>query len=330
MIVKSFEEKKIDLNKQKMHLLYGENQGQIEDLVEQSFKKKFSNNIFKYDEIEILNNENAIFNSIKTKSFFEKDKLIIVNRASDKILKIIEKISDENLNDINLIFISNILEKKSKLRNFFEKSNKYVCIPFYKDSDQSLMNLITTFCKERKLSLSRQNINLIILRANSNRQSIKNELKKIEAYCQNKKTISEEEILKITNVIENHEVPSLIDNCLVKNRKKILQIINDNNFSEDETVQIVRIFLAKVKRLKALSKDIEKTKNIDQAIASYKPPIFWKDKEIVRKQLQIWTKKQLNDLIIKINTIELQIKKNSTNSLNILLDFIFTETALVS
>mgnify|MGYP001200248189 CR=1 FL=1 len=328
MIIKSFEEKKIDLKKQKIHLLYGENQGQIEDLVENKFKKNFKDNIFKYDEIEVLNNENIIFNSIKTKSFFEKNKLIIIYRSTDKIFKIVEKISYENLDDINLVLISNILEKKSKLRNFFEKDKRYICIPFYKDDDQSLINLILTFCKEKKLNLSRQNMNLIIQRANCNRQSVKNELKKIDAYCLNKKIISEEEILKITNVIENNDIPSLVDNCLVKNKKKIIQIINDNNFSIDETIQIIRIFLAKAKRLQILSENIEKTKNIDQAMNSYKPPIFWKDKEMVRSQLKIWTKNKLNKLINKINIIELQIKKNSTNSINILLDFIFTETAL--
>ena len=220
MLIKSFEKEKIDLDKQKMHLLYGENQGQIEDLIDQKFKKSFNESIFKYEEIEILNNENIIFDIIKTKSFFEDKKLIIINRATDKIIKIIEKISDENLDDVNVALTSNILEKKSKLRSFFEKSKKHACIPFYKDNDQSLINLITAFCNEKKLNLSRQNINLIIHRANSNRQSVKNELKKIDTYCLNKKMISEEEILKITNVIENHDIPLLIDNCLVKNKKK--------------------------------------------------------------------------------------------------------------
>tara|TARA_Y100000591_G_scaffold29134_1_gene21680 strand:+ start:2195 stop:3187 length:993 start_codon:yes stop_codon:yes gene_type:complete len=326
MLIKSFEKEKIDLDKQKMHLLYGENQGQIEDLIDQKFKKSFGESIFKYEEIEILNNENIIFDIIKTKSFFEDKKLIIINRATDKIIKIIEKISDENLDDVNVALTSNILEKKSKLRSFFEKSKKHACIPFYKDNDQSLINLITAFCNEKKLNLSRQNINLIIHRANSNRQSVKNELKKIDTYCLNKKMISEEEILKITNVIENHDIPLLIDNCLVKNKKKIVQIMNDNNFTIDETIQIIRIFLAKAKRLKTLAKEVERTKNINQAIISHKPPIFWKDKEVIKKQLEIWTKNNLNKLIRKINIIELQIKKNSVNSIYILLDFIFSET----
>ena len=328
MIIKSYEENKIDLDKQKMHLLYGENQGQIDDLIQNKFKVKFNEYIFTYDEQEVLNNESIIFNIIKTKSFFEDRKLIIINRTTDKIFKLIEKISVENLSDINLVLISHALEKKSKLRAFFEKNNQTICIAFYKDNDQSLIKIIQNFCQKKKINISQQNINLIIQKTNGNRRSIKNELEKIENYSFSKKTISEDDILKIVNVTENHDISSLIDYCLIKNRKKIIEILNDNNFALEEVIQIIRVFLAKAKRLQILISEVEKNNNIEKTITAHKPPIFWKDKDIVKKQLQIWKKDKINELIKKINTIELLAKKNYSNSLNILLDFIFSETAL--
>ena len=328
MIIKSYEEKKIDLDKQKMHLLYGENQGHIDDLIQKIFKVNFNENIFKYDEQEILKNENIIFNIIKTKSFFDDKKLIIINRTTDKIFKIIEQISQTDLKDVNLVLVSNILDKKSKLRNFFEKKNQIVCVPFYKDNDQSLINIILNFCQNKKINISQQNINLIIQKTNGNRQSIKNELEKIESYSLSKKTISEEDILKIVNVTENHDISSLVDYCLTKDKRKIVEILNDNNFMLDEVIKIIRVFLAKSKRLQILITEAEKTNSIDRAIAEHKPPIFWKDKNIVKKQLQIWKKNNIIELIYKINSIELLTKKNSLNSLNILLDFIFSETTL--
>ena len=328
MIIKSYEEKKIDLDKQKMHLLYGENQGHIDDLIQKIFKVNFNENIFKYDEQEILKNENIIFNIIKTKSFFDDKKLIIINRTTDKIFKIIEQISQTDLKDVNLVLVSNILDKKSKLRNFFEKKNQIVCVPFYKDNDQSLINIILNFCQNKKINISQQNINLIIQKTNGNRQSIKNELEKIESYSLSKKSISEEDILKIVNVTENHDISSLVDYCLTKDKRKIVEILNDNNFVLEEVIKIIRVFLAKSKRLQILITEAEKTDSIDRAIAEHKPPIFWKDKNIVKKQLQIWKKNNIIELIYKINSIELLTKKNSLNSLNILLDFIFSETTL--
>ena len=326
MIIKSYEEKKIDLDKQKMHLLYGENQGHIDDLIQKIFKVNFNENIFKYDEQEILKNENIIFDIIKTKSFFDDKKLIIINRTTDKIFKIIEQISQTDLKDVNLVLVSNILDKKSKLRNFFEKDNQIVCVPFYKDNDQSLINIILNFCQNKKINISQQNINLIIQKTNGNRQSIKNELEKIESYSLSKKSINEEDILKIVNVTENHDISSLVDYCLTKDKRKIVEILNDNNFVLEEVIKIIRVFLAKSKRLQILITEAEKTNSLDRAIAEHKPPIFWKDKNMVKKQLQIWKKNNIIELIYKINSIELITKKNSLNSLNILLDFIFSET----
>ena len=328
MIIKSFEEKKIDLINQKMHLLYGENQGQITDLIDSVFKKKFNNNIYQYDEGEILNNEEILFNEIQNKSFFDENKLIIINRSSDKIKNLIEQIVEKNLEDINIILISGILEKKSKLRSLFEKNKKLVCIPFYKETDQSLMNLAIKFCNEKKIQLSNQLINLIIKRSMNDRHSLKNELKKIEKYSLNKKKITEGDILKLTNISENYSISVLIDNCLIKNEKKIKEILNENNFSLEECIQVIRTFLFKSKRLLALSIQMEKSKNIDTVIAMARPPIFWKDKEIIKKQLKLWSKEKIKKLIQKINLTEASIKKNSRNSIIILIDFIFNETSV--
>jgi len=327
MIIKSFEYNKIDLNKQKIYLLYGENQGHINDFINNIFKKKFSGNIHQYEEAEIITNEEIIFSEIQNKSFFEKEKLIIVNRVTDKIKDLIEEINEKKIDDINIILISSILEKKSKLRSLFEKNKKLTCIAFYKETDQSLINLASTFCKEKKINISQQLLNLIIKRSMNDRGNLKNELNKIEMYSFGKKEIDEQSILKLTNQAENYSIGTLIDNCLVQNEKKIKEIIKENNFSIEECIQIIRTFLLKSKKLQILSIVVEKTKNIDAAIDSSKPPIFWKDKEIVKKQLKIWTKVRIIKLIKRINTAELLIKKNSANSINILLDFIFKETS---
>ena len=328
MILKSFEEKKINLINQKIHLLYGENQGQINDFLKNVFKKNFKDEIFTYDEVEVIKNEDLVYEKLQTKSFFDEKKLIIINRSTEKIKNLIEDIILKNFDDVNIVLISNILEKKSKLRSFFEKNKELVCIPFYKDTEQTLINLVTDFCKDKKINISRHNINLIIKRSMNDRQSLKNELQKIETFFINKKQITEDDILKITNLAENYSISELIDNCLVKNKKKITEILNENNFSIDECIQIVRIFLIKAKKLLSLSIAAREFKSIDKAISSHKPPIFWKDKDMVKNQLRFWTEKKIKDLIVRICELELLIKKNSMNSINILLNFILQETSV--
>jgi len=328
MILKSFEERKINLTNQKIHLLYGENQGQINDFIKNIFKKNFKDQIFTYDEVEIIKNENLVYEKLQTKSFFDEKKLIIINRSTDKIKNLIEDIILKNFDDVNIVLISNILEKKSKLRSLFEKNKELVCIPFYKDTEQTLINLVTDFCKDKKINISRHNINLIIKRSMNDRQSLKNELQKIETFFINKKQITEDDILKITNLAENYSISELIDNCLVKNEKKISEILNENNFSIDECIQIVRIFLIKAKKLLSLSIAAREFKSIDKAISSHKPPIFWKDKDMIKNQLRFWTEQKIKDLIVRICEVELLIKKNSMNSLNILLNFILQETSV--
>ena len=325
MIIKSFEENKINLNTQKIHLLYGDNQGHINDMIEKIFKNKFGQNIYHYEESEIIKNEDLLFEKIQNKSFFDNKKLIIINRTSDRIKSIVEKILEVTFEDINIVLTSNILEKKSKLRAFFEKNKEIICIPFYRDTDQSLFNLVANFCNEKKITISRQIINLIIKRSMHDRQNLKNELEKVEGFLLNKKEINEETILKLINLSENHSISILIDSCLAQNEKKIKEILNDNNFSAEDCIQILRVFLMKSKKLLSLSEQVEITKNIDKTIATAKPPIFWKDKDLVRKQLKIWKREKIYQLITKINSTELLIKKNSTNSVYILLNFIFEE-----
>lgn len=326
MIVKSFEINKINLKSLNFFLLYGENDGFKNQVIKKEFENKFKGKVQKYEEKEILNNESTFFDSLNSKSFFEKEKLIIINRCTDKIRNIIEEIIEKNIGDIKIILNADILDKRSKLRTFFEKNKQAVCIPFYADNSQTLSTIINNFFREKKISISQQTINLLVDRCRGDRQNLNNELQKIESYIINKKNINPEEILKLTNLAENYSVSELIDGCLSKNLKKTINILNENNYSTDDCILITRTLLIKLKRLFKIKKELEMTKNIDNVITSFKPPIFWKDKEIVKQQISKWNVKQIENLIFETNNIELLIKKNSLNSLNILSDFIVSSS----
>ena len=324
MILKSFEIEKIDIKKYNYYLFYGENSGFKKEIIEKKFKPEFKNNTFTYDESEILKDEKEFFDQILSSSFFEKQKLILISRSTDKILKIAEEIIDRKIEDLKIIFICEKLEKKSKIRSFFEKGKNSVCVPFYLDNYQSMSYLVNNFLKKEKINISQEIINVIIERSNYDRLNLRNELNKIQNFAQGKQKITFENITKLTNLSENNNISELVDFCLAKNEKKTLRILNENNFSSEDSILIIRTFQNKAKRLMNIRKIFNKNKNIETAISAFKPPIFWKDKEIVKLQIKIWSEEKIQKLINTINDAELLIKKNYENSLKILLNFIFT------
>ena len=330
MIIKSFELEKINIQKKKIYLLYGSNQGHKNEIIEKHFKSKYKNKIFIYEENEILQNKEIFFNNIYTKSFFENEKLIIINRATDKSEDTIKEIIEKDIKDLLIVLNANNLEKKSKLRSFFEKDKSVICVPFYDDNNQTLQGIANKFFSENKLPISQQSINLIIERCRGDRQNLKNELEKVHSFVKNKKKIDIKDLIKLTNLAENYNVSELIDNCLSKNKKRTLNILNENNYSLEDCILIVRTLLIKSKRLLKLCKELSEKKNVDKVISSFKPPIFWKDKEIIKQQMNNWTYKNTENLIYKINEIELLIKKNSNNSVNILSDFIIEQASITN
>ena len=326
MILKSFELTKLKLNNYKFYLFYGDNEGLKEESIKNLFEKNYQNKIHRYEEKEILDNINIFFNSVLTKSFFDNEKLIIINRATDKIRTIIEDLIEKNPEDIQIILNSKNLEKKSTLRKFFEKEKSIVCIPFYEDNNQTLNSIINLFFRNKKIPISQQLINILIERSRGDRKNLNNELDKIETYSLNKKNLNIEEIIKLTNLADNYSASELVDQSLAKNTRKTVTILNENNYSDEDNIIIVRTLLAKLKRLVKIYELVDEKNNIEQAISACKPTIFWKDKPLVTQQIKFWTKDHLKDLIYKTNAIELLIKKNSVLAKNILADFIINNS----
>ena len=325
MIIKSFEINKINLKKNNLILLYGKNEGFKKQVINKLINKQ--RNVSSYEEKDIFDAQNNFLENIFNKSLFEQEKVIIIKRASDKIVKFIDEISNKHIDDIIIIEADN-LEKRSKLRSFFERDKKHICVPFYPDNDQILSKLAIEYFREKNIAISQLNINQIVNKCAGDRENLYNELNKIENYLNGKKKITPEAIAKLINLSENFSVSELIDNCLAKNKSKTIQILNENNYTNDDCILILRTFLNKSKKILKLSIDYEKNKNIDLTISSSKPPIFWKDKEITKKQILRWKSRNLKELIYKINNIELSIKKNLNNSLNLLSDFILEQSTL--
>jgi len=324
MIVKPYELNKIKSNL-KFFLFYGKNEGLKNQHIKQLLNENNNSNVIKYDEKEILENEDIFFESILSNSLFENEKSIVINRSTDKVYEIVTNLIERNIGGITIIINANVLEKKSKLRKLFEKERNLACIATYPDTNEILSNLALAFFKKIKISISQQNINFIVDKCSGDRLNLENELEKIRIYSTKKKSISAEEISKLINLSENHTFYELIDNCLAKNINKTINILNENNFSNEDCIIILRTFLLKAKKILYLSIEYDKNKDINQTINSAKPPIFWKEKDIIKTQLSKWKPEKIRELIYLINDIELQIKKNYNNSILLVTDFILSQ-----
>ena len=324
MIIKSFETKKINVNKNNIILMYGKNEG---------LKKEITNSLIlnvedisSYEEKEIIESPSIFFDSILTKSLFTNHKIIIIKRASDKILKIIEKILDTEIQDTIIINADN-LDKKSKLRSLFEKHKKLVCIPFYPDNHQTLSKLASDFFKKKKIPISQSNINQIVNKSAEQRENLLNELEKIESFSISGKIITNKVIENLINLGENHSISELVDLCLAKKKSKLIKVLNENIYSNEDCILIIRSLLNKSKLILRLSKEYERNNNIDLTISTAKPPIFWKEKESTKHQIQIWEPQSLKVLIYKLSELELIVKKNLYNSLNLVVNFLLDQSS---
>tara|TARA_B100000575_G_C23110170_1_gene641222 strand:+ start:478 stop:1467 length:990 start_codon:yes stop_codon:yes gene_type:complete len=324
MIIKAFQAKNILSIQQSFFLLYGENEGYKNQIIE-SIVNRFDESTLKYDADDIIKNPDIIFAELNNSSLFENKKTIVVYRATDKFFLKIENLLDSNYEDIKIIFNAGPLDKKSKMRDKFEKSKNLVCIPFYADDVSTLSSLANNFFKKKKIPVSQENVNIIAERCRGDRKNLISELSKIESLVKIKNKVTAEDIIKVTNLAENYSYSELSDHCLNKNLRKINNIINENNFSYEDCIAIVRIMLFKVKRLIILKENQKINTNIDHVISNYRPAIFWKDKELVKSQMKVWSLDNIRRLMYNLGEVELLIKKQNLNAMNILYNFIITQ-----
>ena len=328
MLIKAYEISKKNLNSLNYFLIYGENYGLIKDLIKSVLELKGKKNgkyeKFEFEEEEIIKNQNNFYNLIFSGSLFSGKKVIFVNRTTDKMFNLISEISKKQIEDILIFFKANQLEKKSKIRNLFEKEENLVCVACYLDNNLDLIKTINNEIKQTKIKLSNESINLLVERASGDRNNLRNEVNKLKSFALNKQMVSYDQVKELTNMVGNYQNDYIVNICLNGDKKKLNKILRENNFSFEDFLILLKIFSKKIHRLLKIKIFNRLEKNLDQIFNQIRPPIFWKEKEDVKKQVRLWNEKKLNLIIKKINEIELNCKKNHELATNITLDFLAT------
>ncbi len=322
MIVKSFELNKLISLDLSLHLIYGSNEGIKVDIISSFYLKNFEGDILKYDEQEILSKKDEFISSILNRSLFENKKLVIISRATDKLYDLVKDIIERKLSEIKIVIKCSNLEKKSKLRNLFEKEKLVICTPVYEDDTKTLNTIIQNYLKDQKFSLSQEIRNILIERSKGDRLNLKNELIKLKNLSISKGRINIEDVIKLSNLAENFSVFELSDHYLAKNSKKVSNILNENHYSSEDCILIIRTILSKSKRLLKIKSEMDDNPNLEQIISSFKPPIFWKEKDIVKKQAQSWSTNEVKEIIYRVNDLETLVKKNAANSMLFVSNFV--------
>ena len=217
--------------------------------------------------------------------------------------------------------MSKRLEKKSKLRNFFEKNKKTICVPCYLDNEKDLAIIAQLELKKNNITLSRESINLLIEKSNADRNNLRNEIEKIIAYSLNKEKIEIDEIKSLINFSGDYKSDIIVNECLCGNIVQYKKIISELYVNAINQILLLRILSNKIHRLLIIKEEFIKSYNLDVLLNKCKPPIFWKEKPIVKKQLTIWKLKDLKKIISDINDTEILCKKNPHISSSILLNF---------
>ena len=327
MILKSYELQKNPSNllEYNLFLLYGENDGlkkDIKELIKIKKKQQDTNiELLSLYENDIINNEENFYNSIYSGSLFSNKRIIIINNGTDKILKQVKDIVDRYPNNVFLIIFSDILEKKSKLRNFFETSIKTLCIPCYLDSDKDLEIIVRTELKKSNIILQKDAINLLIERSNGDRNNLKNEIEKVKSFALNKKNLEIDEIKSIINFSGEYKADNLINECLCGNIPQYKKILSELYINTLNQIFLLRVLNNKIQRLLSMKELENNYNNLDSLLSTSKPPIFWKEKPMVKKQLTIWNLNDLKTIMHEINNIEILCKKNPQISKIIFFDF---------
>lgn len=315
MIYKSYiVEQDVNTVKENLGLFYGENLGLKND-----FKKKIiiANNkcqILRFSNEEILKNKNNILKEISNISLFGNKKIIFIDQANEKILELIGEIQ-ENINEDRIFLFADALEKRSKLRSYFEKTKNCASIPCYEDNAVTIKKIIQDELKGFT-GLTPNNINLILENTNLNRAKLNNELSKIACFFLDKK-IDEKKLEELLNTKENEDFNKLKDEALIGNKIKTNKLLSETLIDTDKNIYYLNLINQRLNKIREVN-DMN-ANNLEVAISNLKPPIFWKDKQNFILQAKKWSQSKIGLMLKKTYELEKDIKSNSVLEKNILI-----------
>lgn len=329
MIFKSYilEQNIQSANNHKIFLFYGENQGLKKEFKEKLKTQNKNQEILNLFQEEIIKNKNVLINEVSNKSLFNEKKIIFINQVNDKILDILDE-TIENIQDERIFLFSDILDKKSKLRSYFEKSKSCGIVACYQDNEITIRKIIM-----KKLNgyegLTTQVINFIIQNVGLDRNKLNNEIDKIIS-CFKDKKIDLKKIDLLLNIRTSDDFNLLKDEALNGNKNNTNRLLADTVFEIENNIYYLNSINQRINRLNEIQKLKQENSNIESLISNLKPPIFWKDKPMLIEQSRKWNKNKIQEALKKTYNTELEIKSNSSIRKDLLIKNLIIELCITA
>jgi len=317
MIFKSYlVEQDFEILNQEPLLIYGENIGLKNEFKKQIKKNNQNSEILNLTQEEILQKKEIFFADIYNVSLFEKSKIYLINNSNDKFLDTIKEIEKNNIKDCKIYLFSDVLEKKSKLRNFFEKLKIGGSIACYGDNEITIRKIITNNLRGFK-GLTPQNINMIISSCNLDRDKLSNELNKIITFFSDK-TIEDAKLEQLLNIKVNENFNILKDEALNGNKNQTNKLLSNTQIDTEKNILYLNIINQRLNKLSEIN-ELVRTSSLENVLNTIRPPIFWKDKPFLLMQARKWSNKKIRNILNQTYSLEIQIKSNSVVNKNILI-----------
>ena len=327
MIYKSYlVEQNINIFKNNLILIFGENLGLVNEFQEEIREVNKTKKIIKFSQDDILKNQIILFNEVNNMSLFEDTKIIFIDRVNDKILQLIQEIQPQI--DKNKIFlVGDILEKKSKLRNYFEKSDNCDVVACYKDNEINIKNLINYKLKGFT-GVTPQITKTLIENCGLDRIKLINEIDKIKSYF-NEKHIKIDQLDRLLNLKTEEDFNSIKDYALKGDKSLTNSLLSSTIFEIEKIPLYLTIINQRLNKLKDVL-NLTKKENLIVKINNIKPPIFWKDKSSFLDQAKIWNMKKLNIALKKTFEFELSIKSKANVNKDLLVKKLILDICVIA
>ncbi len=324
MIFKSYllENNIKSITDKKVFLFYGENEG-LKNEFKKKLKIEYSNyEIINYFQEELIKNIESFFNEINNKSLFKKEKIIFIDQVNDKILEIIKEV-EESIQDERVFIFSSLLDKRSKLRSYFEKSKNFGISACYQDNEITIKKIIVEQLKKFK-GFNNQIVNTILLSTGLDRNRVNNEIEKINCCFQNKE-LELNKIESLLNLRLNDDFDELKDEAINGNKFNTNKLLSETVFENENMIFYINSINQRINKLFEIEREKKQQKNIETIVSNIKPPIFWKDKPKVLEQSRKWNSDKLNKALQKTYKVELALKSNAAIKKDLLIKNLLVE-----
>ena len=314
MKIKAYELKSlVEKNKYAAYLVYGQNKGLVREKSQIiiNYYKDDQTEIIKFENDELITEPEKLTNEFNTFSLTAEKKILHILNTKDNLTEIITNtITDHDSKNL-IVFETNELTPRSKLRKFFEKEKHLGILACYFDTERDVQELIETTFKKENMPINRDIVLLITKHLGNERHIIKSELEKIILYLKDKKEFKAEDILKCLSQNEDYGFDDLNYSISNGNVVKLDKIINQLYLEGINPIALLRSVSKHFQKILFVNQKIDLGMNLSESLSQLKPPIFFLYANQFKEQVKKWKTTLCYKAIERILETEELCKMNS-------------------